>query len=212
MTRGYEAPQGEMEETLAAIWAELLKVERVGRHDNFFELGGHSLLAVQVVSRMQQRAAAWSWRCATCSRSPCCASWRPGGSERAESERCRRSTRCRAGRRAAAVVCAAALWFLAQLEGPARATTCRWPAAPRGAGPRRPACGPWIGIVARHEALRTRFVEVDGQPVQRDRPAATAALPMQEHDLASQRVEQRRAGARLSDEEATAPFDLETGR
>src|SRR4029077_14102074 len=41
--RGYEAPVGEIETALAAIWAELLKVKRVGRHDNFFALGGHSL-------------------------------------------------------------------------------------------------------------------------------------------------------------------------
>ncbi|WP_445234440.1 phosphopantetheine-binding protein, partial [Duganella rhizosphaerae] len=52
--RGYEAPQGETEETLAAIWAELLKLERVGRHDNFFELGGHSLLAVALIERMRR--------------------------------------------------------------------------------------------------------------------------------------------------------------
>ena len=49
----YEAPQGEMEADVAAIWAEVLKVERVGRRDNFFELGGHSLLAVRVVSRVR---------------------------------------------------------------------------------------------------------------------------------------------------------------
>ncbi|MET3917494.1 amino acid adenylation domain-containing protein [Variovorax sp. OAS795] len=48
-----EAPQGAGEVALAAIWAEVLGVPRVGRHDNFFELGGHSLMAVQVVARVQ---------------------------------------------------------------------------------------------------------------------------------------------------------------
>ena len=49
--RGYEPPVGETEERLARIWADVLKLERVGRHDNFFELGGHSLLAVRLLSR-----------------------------------------------------------------------------------------------------------------------------------------------------------------
>src|SRR6185436_12786268 len=52
--RGYEAPVGEIETRLAQIWAEVLKVERVGRNDNFFELGGHSLLVIQVLSRLRQ--------------------------------------------------------------------------------------------------------------------------------------------------------------
>ncbi|WP_439740574.1 amino acid adenylation domain-containing protein [Bradyrhizobium japonicum] len=52
--RAYAPPQGEIETALATIWAELLGVERIGRHDNFFELGGHSLLAVQLMSRLSQ--------------------------------------------------------------------------------------------------------------------------------------------------------------
>ncbi|WP_407119503.1 amino acid adenylation domain-containing protein [Bradyrhizobium sp. LMG 9283] len=52
----YEAPQGEIEITLAQIWAELLGVERVGRHDHFFALGGHSLLAVQLIERLRRRS------------------------------------------------------------------------------------------------------------------------------------------------------------
>jgi len=55
VVRGYEAPLGETETVLAGIWAELLKLERVGRHDNFFELGGHSLLAVRVIARLRKR-------------------------------------------------------------------------------------------------------------------------------------------------------------
>ena len=47
----YEEPVGETESALAAVWAEVLKVERVGRLDNFFELGGHSLLAVRLIER-----------------------------------------------------------------------------------------------------------------------------------------------------------------
>ncbi|WP_256347747.1 non-ribosomal peptide synthetase, partial [Pseudomonas gingeri] len=52
-SRAFVAPQGEVELALARIWAEVLKVERVGRHDNFFELGGHSLLAVKLIERMR---------------------------------------------------------------------------------------------------------------------------------------------------------------
>ncbi|MET1070520.1 MAG: amino acid adenylation domain-containing protein [Pseudomonas prosekii] len=55
LNREYEAPQGKVEEDLAQIWADVLKVERVGRHDNFFELGGHSLLAVSLIERMRQQ-------------------------------------------------------------------------------------------------------------------------------------------------------------
>ncbi|HEY5705995.1 MAG TPA: amino acid adenylation domain-containing protein [Terrimicrobiaceae bacterium] len=50
----FVAPRTPVEELLAKIWDELLKVERVGIHDNFFELGGHSLLITQVASRIEQ--------------------------------------------------------------------------------------------------------------------------------------------------------------
>jgi amino acid adenylation domain-containing protein len=46
--REYEAPQGEVEERLAAIWAEVLGVPRVGRQDSFFELGGHSMTLLEM--------------------------------------------------------------------------------------------------------------------------------------------------------------------
>lgn len=47
--------QGELEQAMAAIWSEVLKLGDIGRDDNFFELGGHSLLVTQVVSRVRRR-------------------------------------------------------------------------------------------------------------------------------------------------------------
>jgi acyl carrier protein len=47
------APRNPAEERMAAMWAEVLGLERVGIHDNFFELGGNSLLAIQVMSRLR---------------------------------------------------------------------------------------------------------------------------------------------------------------
>lgn len=48
------APRNAAEEIIAEIWANLLRLERVGVHDRFFELGGHSLLATQVISRVSE--------------------------------------------------------------------------------------------------------------------------------------------------------------
>jgi amino acid adenylation domain-containing protein len=53
VSRQYEPPVGEVEQIVAGIWRELLRLERIGRHDHFFELGGHSLLAMQVMVRIR---------------------------------------------------------------------------------------------------------------------------------------------------------------
>ncbi|KZN35379.1 amino acid adenylation domain-containing protein [Pseudoalteromonas luteoviolacea] len=50
----YVAPRGQLEQQIAQVWQLLLDVERVGRHDNFFALGGDSITALRLVSRINQ--------------------------------------------------------------------------------------------------------------------------------------------------------------
>ena len=47
-------PSTPEEKVIAEIWAQVLKVDRVGVHDHFFDLGGHSLLAMQIISRVRE--------------------------------------------------------------------------------------------------------------------------------------------------------------
>ncbi len=54
MDTPYIAPRGEIEELLAAIWSEVLKIKQVGVHDNFISLGGHSLAAIQTTARINE--------------------------------------------------------------------------------------------------------------------------------------------------------------
>lgn len=49
----YVAPRNNTEQSLATIWSEVLKLDKVGIHDNFFEIGGHSLLATQLATRIR---------------------------------------------------------------------------------------------------------------------------------------------------------------
>ncbi|HEY2737117.1 MAG TPA: SDR family NAD(P)-dependent oxidoreductase, partial [Thermoanaerobaculia bacterium] len=50
----YVAPQGELEERLAALWSDVLGLDRVGARDDFFELGGHSLMATRLLTRVRE--------------------------------------------------------------------------------------------------------------------------------------------------------------
>ena len=57
-SRSFVAPRSELEQAIAAVWAEVLGLERVGVHDNFFDLGGHSLLVAKTYTRLQEELSA----------------------------------------------------------------------------------------------------------------------------------------------------------
>lgn len=55
LTETFVAPRNAVEESIAAVWSEVLGKPQIGVHDNFFDLGGHSLKATQVVSRLRKK-------------------------------------------------------------------------------------------------------------------------------------------------------------
>ncbi|KGV19021.1 non-ribosomal peptide synthetase [Burkholderia pseudomallei] len=199
----YEAPRGAKEEALAAIWRELLHVERVSRHDNFFELGGHSLLAVQLVSRLRQ-ALSVEVALSTVFDAPVLSALASRLDDNTAEVLPPIPLAPRDGRIALSLA-QQRLWFLTQLEGVSEAY--HMSGAVRLDGPlnREMLQRALNRIVMRHEALRTCFAREEGEPIQVIQPHAD--LTMSYHDLREAEQSEQRA-KNLSQAHASAPFDL----
>jgi amino acid adenylation domain-containing protein/non-ribosomal peptide synthase protein (TIGR01720 family) len=198
----FQAPQTEIEAALAALWAEVLGVARVGRSADFFELGGHSLLATKVIARVPGLFGA-DLPLTALFDNPTIAGLAQAieaappapGRPAARADRSAPIPASPAQRR---------LWLLNQLE----------PGSPEYNVPAafwvRGTISPELlrraltEIIARHEPLRTTFDGSTGEPVQVIGPAAEADLPV---IPAGGLAEARRLTAEL----AARPFDLATG-
>ncbi|MBB4639713.1 non-ribosomal peptide synthetase component F, partial [Longimicrobium terrae] len=206
--RGYEAPVGETEQAVAAIWAELLGVDRVGRGDDFFHLGGHSLLGVRVASRLRQVLGVETAPGDLFAR-PVLADFARGLQSAARSVETVIAPVDRTGDIPLSFA-QQRLWFLEQLGGTGGAYNVPLRLRLRGALDRDALMRALDGVVARHEALRTTFPAVDGEPVQRIASVPDSAFRLVEHDLHAA-LDAEDELHRLTREEAAAPFDLAHG-
>ena len=204
----YEEPQGEIETKLAVIWREVLEVKRVGRHDNFFELGGHSLLAVTMIGRLGEALGLevavgdiFEHSCLSDFASKISSGKQAQSAPVTKADRSQPLPLSYAQQR---------LWFLAQMEGVSE--VYHMPFGVRLVGTLdRHALGLALDrIVQRHEALRTTFVVVEGEPVQRIAFAEDSHFLLLDHDLRSQ-ADSEPGLRQLYEEEAHASFDLEAG-
>ena len=208
----FVAPRTPVEEMIAEIWAEVLKLDTVGVHDNFFDLGGHSLLATQAISRIRQVLQV---------ELPLRALFeRPTVGELAKRiEEAHGEHRTLSTRPIVVVSRDKALplsfsqqrlWFLDQYEP--NSSVYNIPSALRLRGFLD------IGvleqslneIIRRHESLRTTFSMVDGEPVQVIAPPggfSLAVVDLGDHPEGEREEEARR----LVSEEAGRPFDLARG-
>jgi amino acid adenylation domain-containing protein len=205
-------PRGRTEETVAAAWSELLRVEAVGARDNFFELGGHSLLATQVVARLRDRLGV-ELPLRAVFEAPTVAelaarvdALRGGAGEDAGA----RIPVAAGPRRFPLSFSQERLWFLHRMDP--SSPVYNIPVVLRLSG--RLDAGALeralSALVRRHEVLRTVFAEADGVAVQVVRPAADVRLPVA--DLSAGGRERAEAeGARLAAAEAARPFDLAAG-
>ncbi|CAD5977262.1 Gramicidin S synthase 2 [Planktothrix rubescens] len=201
----YIAPRNPIEEKIAQIWAEVLKLERVSIEDNFFELGGHSLLATQVISRCQE-AFEIALPLRYLFESPTIAQL---------SAVILTELQTGSGLKLPAIVplnrqddiplswAQERLWFVNQLEGESGAYTIDLTMRLLGNLNVKALEKAFQAIIQRHEPLRTQFKLKDNKPIQAIAPSINFTLPIvQSQPL---QVEQ------LLTEAASEPFDLANG-
>ncbi len=209
----YAAPRTPVEEVLAGIVADVLRVERVGTEDDFFELGGHSLLATRVVSRVRQ-AFGVELPLRALFEAPVVARLARrieallAGGEGTQAPPL--VPLPRDGSPLPLSFAQQRLWFIDRLEPGSAAYNMPYALRLRGRFDPAVLERAVTEIVRRHETLRTVFREVDGEPAQVIRDAAPVALPVT--DLRGLPAQSREAEAlRLASEEGARPFDLAAG-
>jgi amino acid adenylation domain-containing protein len=210
----YTPPTTPTQTTLTKIWQDVLGINHIGTHDNFFDLGGHSLLATQVTSRIRttlnydlplrqlfEHPTIHTLATTIDGGEQARVSDEPDATPIEHSPRDEPLTLSFSQER---------LWFLDQLEpgnplyNVAGGVSLRMPVD---VGALRVAVA---GLVARHEALRTRFGVVDGRPVQL--VEARVEIDVAVTDLSGLAPAERETeAARLAAIEAQRPFDLTAG-
>ena len=205
--RALRGAAGAIEESLAAIWGEILQ-RRAGRpHDHFFDLGGHSLLAVQVISRVQQ-SMGHRVGLRDLFTYPCCRILRGIFKVAMFFCRCplggliaRRRWRCRGPSNGCGFWISLRGGHAYRISGALRL---------RGALDRAALQAALDRIVQRHEVLRTTFVNQEGTPVQIIAPAGAFALEF--FDLGALALAEREEQVEsLVAGTLQAPFDLAAG-
>jgi amino acid adenylation domain-containing protein/non-ribosomal peptide synthase protein (TIGR01720 family) len=221
----YVAPRTPIEEILAVIWQQLLKVELVGRHDNFFELGGHSLLATQFISRVRTKLKV-EIPLRSLFAAPTIAQLAPSIQQLQQQDiKLSAPPILRRVENAEIPLSYAQqrLWFLDQLES--NNTSYKLSIGLRLLGTLNVAAleQSFREIIHRHEALRTNFVTVDGKPLQiiqtvtnwtvtvvdlqhLSTPVLSELVPSEAE--VAEVTEQKTAAQKLLEQQAIEPFDL----
>ncbi|MBA2675394.1 non-ribosomal peptide synthetase, partial [Ramlibacter sp.] len=205
--RAYEPPQGETELALAGLWADVLKVDRVGRGDHFFELGGHSLLALQLLSRIQ-RDFSVALTLAPLFEHPTLAALAQVIDNAASNALPPIPLVARDGPLPLSLA-QQRLWFLAQLDAASPVYNIPLGLHLQGALDRAALRASLDRLVARHEALRTTFDSNDGEAYARLAPP-DAGFALAEADLRGN-PDALAAARRMAQQETSNPFDLRRG-
>ena len=205
----YEAPQGDVETTIAHIWAEVLNIDRVSRNDNFFALGGHSLLAVRLMNRLVSLG--FQMPLSTIFASPTLSSFAESAGLCMDKEATTYSNihPIPRGEDLPLSFSQQRLWFLTQMEG--TRDTYHIPMVVHLHGDlNRDAWQRALDtLFARHEALRSVFVAIDGQPQVR-LLSPQSGMPIRWEDLRGSSDTESQL-ERMSIKEAKDSFDLAKG-
>jgi amino acid adenylation domain-containing protein len=208
----YVAPRGATEEILAALYAEVLGAARVGARDDFFALGGHSLIATRLVSRVRE-AFAVELPLRALFESPTVEGLAGRVDALAREGRGLEAPPLVPAPREGALPLSfaqARLWFIDQLQPGSATYNMPYALRLRGRLDVSALERGLAALAARHEALRTRFPSVDGEPAQVVDPAGPVHL--ERVDLSHLSVGAREEAVRaLAAAEAARPFDLAAG-